>query len=193
MHRLLVSLLIGLVCAFGAQAQVKHATVLAALNRSALQPGQDAVVAVVLDIKPGFHSQSHTPKDPDLVALVLKTEKADGVTFGETVYPLGREENFPALGLLSIYSGKVIVYVPVKAAEDAKPGPLTLKGTLHYQICNDNSCFAPETTPWSVETKVVGKGEATEAAAAELFKDFKPAAVAATRSTTTAPATKSAG
>src|SRR5688500_17139538 len=36
----------------------QQATVSAALNLSALQPGQDAVVAVVLDVKRGFHAQS---------------------------------------------------------------------------------------------------------------------------------------
>jgi thiol:disulfide interchange protein len=190
MNRRLPLLLLVLLstCATFAQAQMKHAAVSAALNRSALQPGQDAVVAVVLDIKPGFHSQSHTPKDPDLIALTLKVEKTPGAALGEIVYPPGQEEQSPALGALNIYTGKVIVYVPVKVTDDAKPGPLTLKGTIRYQICDDKACFAPESKPWSVETKVVGKGEAIEAASPELFKDYKPTAGATTRpATTTAP------
>src|SRR5258706_11549856 len=156
-------------CATFAHAQPKYATVSATLNRTAVQLGQDAVVAVVIDIKRGFHSQSHTPKDPDSIPLTLTATKSAGVTFSEIVYPPGQEERSPALGALSIYTGKVIIYVPVKLADDAKPGPLTLKGTIQYQICDDNTCFAPETKPWSVETKVVAKGEATEAASPELF------------------------
>jgi thiol:disulfide interchange protein len=64
--------------------------------------------------------------------------------------------------------------VPVKVAEAAAPGPLMIKGTIRYQICDDRgSCFAPQTTPWSVETTVVMAGEPTSAIAAELFKDYK--------------------
>jgi thiol:disulfide interchange protein DsbD len=184
MNRILALVVLAF-CVPLAAAQPKTATLTTALNRSAVQPGQDAVVAVVLDIKPGFHSQSHTPKDPDLIALNVTAAKTDGVTVGGIVYPPAKEESFPALGVLSIYSGKVIFYVPVKVADDAKPGPLTLKGTIRYQICDDNSCFAPETKPWTVETKVGARGEASEATSSELFKDYKPAA--ATRSTTTAP------
>src|SRR4051794_21709985 len=189
MNRLLPLLASSLFLAFTplSQAQPKTTTLTTALSRSALQPGQDAVVAVALDIKPGFHSQSHTPKDPDLIALNVTAAKTDGVTIGDIVYPPAKEESFPALGVLSIYSGKVIFYVPVKVAEDAKPGPLTLKGTIKYQICDDNSCFAPETKPWSVETKVAARGEASEPTSPELFKDYKPAAASTTRSTTTAP------
>src|SRR6476620_6804362 len=79
--------------------QPKAATLTTALSRSALQPGQDAVVAVVLDIKPGFHSQSHTPKDPDLIALNVTAAKTDGATIGDIVYPPAKEESFPALGV----------------------------------------------------------------------------------------------
>src|SRR4051794_34997321 len=186
MNRLLPLLASSLFLAFTplSQAQPKTTTLTTALSRSALQPGQDAVVAVALDIKPGFHSQSHTPKDPDLIALNVTATKTDGVTIGDIVYPPAKEESFPALGVLSIYSGKVIFYVPIKVADDANPGPLTLKGTIKYQICDDNSCFAPETKPWSVETKVAARGEASEATSPELFKDYKPAAASTTRSTT---------
>src|SRR6185369_17901224 len=105
MNRLLALLALALPLAFAplAQAQPKTTTLTTALNRSALQPGQDAVVAVVLDIKPGFHSQSHTPKDPDLIALNVTAAKTDGVTVGGIVYPPAKEESFPALGVLSIY------------------------------------------------------------------------------------------
>src|SRR4051812_2916186 len=188
MNRLLPLLASALFLAFAplSQAQPKTTTLTTAMSRSALQPGQDGVVAIVLDIKPGFHSQSHTPKDPDLIALNVTAAKTDRATLGDIVYPPAKEESFPALGVLSIYSGKVIFYVPIKVADEAKPGPLTLKGTIKYQICDDNSCFAPETKPWSVDTKIAARGEASEAMSPELFKDYKPAA-AATRSTTTAP------
>jgi thiol:disulfide interchange protein DsbD len=176
-----------------ARAQAKRATVSATLNATALQPGKDAVVAVVFDIKRGFHAQSHKPKDPDLIPLVVSLDADPMFKAGEVVYPPGLEENYPALGVLNIYSGKVVFYVPLHVQPDAKPGPLTIKGTVDYQICDDKSCFPPDKTPWSVETKVVAAGEAVSPNEPDLFKDYKPAAAApTTRRTTTAPATQAA-
>jgi thiol:disulfide interchange protein len=158
-----------------AQAQGSQASVSAALNVTALSPGQDAVVAVVLDIKDGFHAQSHTPRDPDLIALTIKPAKVEGVEWGEVVYAPGREEKYPALGTLSVYTGRTIFYVPLKVAADTKPGPLTLRGTIRYQICDDKACFAPQTQTWSVETRVAAGREAVSPKAPELFKGFDAA------------------
>jgi thiol:disulfide interchange protein len=178
-----MSRVLGMICAvalFGALSQravaqaANPATVSAELNRTAVQGGRDAVVAVVLDIKKGFHAQSHTPLDKSLIALTVAATATDGVTFGEVVYPAGKEETYPGLGVLNVYDGRTIFYVPVKVAAEAKEGPLKIGGTIRYQICDDKSCFAPKTTQWSVETKVVGSGQATGANAEELFKDYNP-------------------
>lgn len=159
------------------------AKVSAELNYGAVHAGQDVVVAVVLDVKPGFHSQSHTPKTPELIPLTLRTDASPGVTFGQPTYPPGHDEEYPGLGVLNIYDGRTIFYVPAKINVDAKEGPIKLSGAIRYQICDDKSCFAPKTTPWSVEAKVVANSEPTPANAPELFKDYKPA--------TTAPTTRS--
>jgi thiol:disulfide interchange protein DsbD len=167
-----------------------QAKVSAALNLTALQPGQDAVVAVVLNIQRGFHAQSHTPKDPNWIALTVTAEASSAVKFGDIIFPPGHDENYPALGLINVYTGKVIVYVPFKVADDAKPGPLTIKGTIRYQICDDNSCFGSETKPWSVETKVVAKGEAVSENQPDLFKNFDPSVFARTAAPAVVESTK---
>ena len=46
-----------------------RAKVEAAVDTSALRPGSDGVLAVVLDIKPGSHAQSAKPLDENLIAL----------------------------------------------------------------------------------------------------------------------------
>ena len=53
-HCPLCSLLFPLI----ASAQSKYADLSAALNVSAIQPGKDAVVAVVLSVHDGYHAQS---------------------------------------------------------------------------------------------------------------------------------------
>jgi thiol:disulfide interchange protein len=174
----------------GALAQANLVTVSAELNTTALKPGSEAVVAVVLNIRKGFHAQSNTPKDPNLIPLTVKLTPAEGVKAGEVQYPPGVDENYPGLGPLNVYTGRVVVYVPITVAADAKEGPIKIAGTVRYQVCDDKVCFPPKTSTWSVETKVAAAGG--EARAAELFKEYKPAAArgggAATKPAATAPA-----
>ena len=117
----------------------------AATLTASIQPGTDAAHALLhvrVAIPAGLHAQSHTPLDDSLIPLVLKTDPAPGVQFGTPVYPLPLVENFAALGQVSIYTGTIDITVPLTFA----PGPTAaISGTVHYQACNDTSCFPPRT------------------------------------------------
>ena len=179
--------------ATGAAAQDPHATVSSTLNVSAVRSGQDAVIAVVLNIKPGFHSQSHTPKGEGNIALDVAMAKNPAATARPIVYPAGRLENYPkGIGEVSIYTGKVVVYVPLMISPDVNEGPLKLDGTIHYQICSDSVCFQDQEVHWNVETQIVSKSTSIETIAPELFKGYAALAATASRSTTQATTQKSA-
>src|ERR1700689_5431790 len=93
--------------AFGAP---QTGTYSAKLNTSALQVGQTAVVAVVVDIKPGLHAQSHTPRTDagvNYIKFEVTPDPNPNVEFLEPIYPAGTIENFPALGPQSVYTGDV--------------------------------------------------------------------------------------
>jgi thiol:disulfide interchange protein DsbD len=156
------------------------ASVSAELSHTVVHAGQDAVVAVVLDVKRGFHAQSHTPNAPNLIALTVKPEANPSATMGEPTYPPGHDETYADLGVLNVYGGRTVFYVPVKIAADAKEGPLKLVGTIRYQVCDDKTCFPPKNAPWSVETKVVAKENPPPVNAPELFKHHNPAPTAPT-------------
>lgn len=156
-----------------AQAQ-NQATTRAELNVSALQPGQQAVLAVVVDVADGFHAQSRTPLDPAFIPFEVTVSTVPGLTTFEPIYPKGHVEEYPALGMLDIYSGRVIVYVPIQVNSDAPPGALTLKGTATFQICDDKVCYAPESPEFEVSTQVVAAGATVSANAPELFAGFDP-------------------
>src|SRR5262245_23765124 len=128
----------------GAQGS-SRATVSAALNLTALQPGQQAVVAVVLDVKQGFHAQSHTPKGEGSIATELAVETTPGITTFAPIYPAGEDESYPNLGDLNVYTGHAIIYVPLQISSSASPGPMRISGKITYQICDNKVCYAPET------------------------------------------------
>ena len=158
-----------------------HATVSAEANFAKVQPGQQLVVAVVLDVEAGFHAQSHRPLQDNLIPFALQKLQVSAGDVFEPIYPPGEIENFPALtgpdtnGDVSVYSGKAVIYVPIQISPDAKAGgPLTVSGTAFYQICNDQNCFAPKSTPWEVNVDVAATAEPANADSADLFAGFDP-------------------
>ena len=182
-----------LLSAAPALAQGQRATVeKAVVNVSGLKPGEKAMAAVVLDIKPGFHAQSRTPSQDFYIKFDAKLDDNPVLTFGEVVYPKGEEKTYPALGLLNVYEGVTIVRVPIEVKPDAPPGPVKITGRLRYQICDDAVCFPPENKKFEIEAKVVGKDEAVTPVEPELFKDAGGAAHAAAPVTGAAPATQEA-
>src|SRR5207247_436930 len=115
-----------------------------AVNVSAVKPGDKAKAAIVLEIKEGFHAQSRTPSQEYLIKFEVRLDPNDAVKFGDVVYPPGKDETYPKLGKLNVYTGRVVVIVPVEVKADAKPGPLKITGKLKYQICDDSVCYPPE-------------------------------------------------
>lgn len=174
--------------------QANRATVSAQVNTSAVRPGDRGVAAVVVDIAPGFHAQSHRPSAPQYIALQVKPADNDVITFGDPVYPDGKDETYPGLGPLNVYEGRVVIYVPFTVKPDAKPGDIEVGGTITYQICDDKACYLPQRNkPWGVKTQVVPTGTSVEVNAPELFSGYHEQAAtqpgtAVTRPTEIAPA-----
>jgi thiol:disulfide interchange protein DsbD len=158
--------------------QPGEGSVSASLNVRSLQAGQQAVVAIVLDVGPGLHAQSHTPLASYLIPLSVKTDANSAVNFSQAIYPPGKIVRYQLLGKLSVYAGRVIVYVPIRVHSDAPPGNLKISGAITYQICNDRACFAPQHHPWEIQTKIVLAGQTIQPASSDLFKNFNPADLA---------------
>lgn len=150
----------------------------AALNTTTLQPGQQAVIAIVFEVKEGFHTQSHTPSKKDYIPFEVKLDANPALTIYDPIYPKGEEHTYSQLGKLNVYTGKVIVYVPVDVKPDAPIGDIKLTGKVSYQACNDDTCFAPKSPKFTIATKVVKAGEPSTLNQPELFKDFDPKTIA---------------
>lgn len=144
------------------------------LNYDALQPGQQAVLAVVLDIKEHYHAQSHVPSDENFIETEVKIESNSALKVGAPLYPPGKDYSTPALGKLNVYEGRTILYVPIEVARDVQPSDLAIKGSVTFQVCDDEQCFSPETIEFTVPTKIVPAGQALNANQPELFANFDP-------------------
>src|SRR5688572_20714379 len=91
-----------------ASAQPRKAAVSTELNVDKLRPGDTLVLAITLDIPEGLHAQSNTPLEESLIATVAKI--SDGpVKLVSVRYPEAHVEDYPALGKVSVYTGKAIL------------------------------------------------------------------------------------
>jgi thiol:disulfide interchange protein DsbD len=159
-----------------ARAQPGDAPVSAALNVSALQPGKDALLAVVVEVPAGFHAQSHTPLDANLIKFEVKLDRTDAIVAREPVYPEPKLETFPALGKLSIYADRVVTYLPLTVKQGAKPGAVKLAGSAQFQLCDDNMCYAPQTTKFELAAQIVSADQQVVPREGALFAGYKPPA-----------------
>lgn len=150
-------------------AKPQRAKVSAALNISALQPGKSAELAIVIDVARGLHAQSHKPLDDNLIPLTVKLDSIPSVSFGDVEYPAGEIKSYPALGQVSVYTGRAVVRVPIAIQPDAPIGPVKIAGTVHYQACDDKACFFPEDAPFELQTEIVSAGMAVTPTHSELF------------------------
>jgi hypothetical protein len=118
-----------------------------------LRAGESKTVIVRVVVGDGYHIQSNPASNEFLVPLELKFEPADGIQFGNPVYPKGRPYRLKGTDDdLMTYDGTVSVTVHVKASATASGGERLAKGSLSYQACDSHRCFFPKSVP--VELKV---------------------------------------
>lgn len=177
-------------CPLLAQAaeEPERAKVQVVTSTDAVQGGGKGLLAVVVDIAKGFHAQSNKPLAENLIPLEVTFKDSGPVKFDKPVYPPGHIEDYPALGKLSVYSGRTIIFVPFTVAADAKPGALELPGAISYQICDDKTCFAPEEKELKLSTRVAAPGEQIKQINEEIFKGYDPSASRSATRPAAAPA-----
>jgi hypothetical protein len=124
-----------------AEAKKQHVELLTdALEISAGKPQE---VELRFRVEPGFHINSHTPKDELLIPTALKLD-AGGVRVSDEQYPAGTSFHLSTGGEdLDVYQGEFRVHLRLLASRGAS----TLSGALHYQACDTAACFPPRTLP----------------------------------------------
>ncbi|MEO0482257.1 MAG: thioredoxin family protein [Planctomycetota bacterium] len=153
--------------------------------------GGQAVIAVVLDHQPGWHSHLNEPVIPEAmgdfeaIATIVRVASSPGATAGPAQYPkpytamvdfLFSGEPVP----YQVYEGRAAIFVPLLIDPDAS-GEIPVTLSIQYQACDDTTCLIPEFLEREVTLRVV---EPTLAGAdapdhGDLFADFDPGVFAA--------------
>lgn len=156
------------VASAGAQ-QIPPTTVDAVLNYDVLRAGSQAAIAVQINIPDGYHIQSDKPLASNLIALNVLFKPAAGVAASGIHYPAPEVKTYPQLGKLSIYSGSVVVYMPLSVDADAAPQDIILGGTVRYQMCDDKACYPPQKVSFSIPTRIVAADATVTAQHSDIF------------------------
>ena len=126
-----------------ARAQRGPVIVTADLDKHGIAPGETAELRLTLEIEPGWHIQSAKPSRADLVPTSVELGLAEGFVPGEMRFPDG---SLAPLGgeRLSVYAGKVVVRVPIRAKPGAPNGRAPIIARIRFQACDEKRCLNPE-------------------------------------------------
>ena len=118
------------------------------------QAGARVTLVVELTLGPHWHVNSHTPAETFLIPTELSLTMSAG-TVSAVRYPAQVERRFAfSEKPLRVYEGTVRfeadLEMPANGAESA-----TVAGSLSYQACNEQQCFAPAKMPLDAVVVVI--------------------------------------
>jgi Disulphide bond corrector protein DsbC len=127
-------------------------------------------IAVVMNIRPGFHVNAREKSEEYLIATDLKAQLPSGFSSGDVVYPKGQLETFTfSKKPLNVYQGKVILRLPVNALATAPLGEQHIPLKLRYQACSTELCLPPTTLPLDAVVNIAASASDAKPAHSEVF------------------------
>jgi DsbC/DsbD-like thiol-disulfide interchange protein len=114
--------------------------------------GKPTPVALHFRIAPGFHINSHKPKEDYLIPTSFSIPETSGVALKDATYPEGTDFALPLDPgtKLSVYTGEFVIQARIVAPR----GNHLVEASLHYQACDKNACMPPKAI--TVPINVIG-------------------------------------
>jgi thiol:disulfide interchange protein DsbD len=145
-------------------------------------PGDAVVLAIMAEIKEGFHinadeRQISSLEDFKPIATKLSViEAPDAITIEAPRYPPAMPfKTQYATGDLMSYEGRIIIYLPLKLEETVEPGRLDLKLEFQYQACTASYCLFPKQIQLKETLVVVKTGTSVSQINRQLFAGYDAA------------------
>ncbi len=109
-------------------------------SQSPVRPGDAFELALLADVREGYHLYGPEEPEPTRTAVSLKggTLKA-----GAPNYPPPIQRELEGLGSYKLYEGSLAIRLPVSLPGDFKGRSLEAPVEVAYQLCTDFACSAP--------------------------------------------------
>jgi len=141
---------------------MKFVTISGKVSQEKIVPGSTVDIKIKAEIEPEFHINSNKPSEEYLIPTVLKFEQLENGSFGKIIYPEPEMASFSfSEEELSVYEGNVSFSVKLTLSDKFPVGKSVIKGTLSFQACNDQNCFAPTDENFEIPFEVVSAPKAT--------------------------------
>jgi DsbC/DsbD-like thiol-disulfide interchange protein len=142
-----------------AKKETAHLTIATSSSVPAGSQGQR--VSLLVDVTPKPKMHVYAPGQSGYIAIALTLDPDPAFTAAKAKYPAGEKI------LIKILNERQLVYAkPFRITQDVtfRPGqasraePLTIKGTLRYQACDDTICYLPTNVQvqWTVRREPPG-------------------------------------
>ena len=114
------------------------------------KPARAGHISLFVDVEPKPTMHVYALGQDGFIVVTLTLEKDAAFTAAAPKFPTPEKLLFEPLNETQLVYSK-----PFRIVQDitrAKNGPLTIKGTLRYQACDDKVCFRPTNVPveWTV-------------------------------------------
>lgn len=153
-----ISVLIGLVALMSIPAFAQSSEVVAIKPEQPVykvKQGSSFQVAVVLDIRDGYHINSNRPAEDFLIPTALKLKALPGLRPSAVRYPKAKIQKFSFSETpMSVFEGRTVLRFTARALPSLSPGSHTIKGKLTIQACNDQACLRPQTVDVAIPLEV---------------------------------------
>lgn len=178
---LIVCLLVLQVCAFGEVPPTQRdkssdkgkITVQAKLSHDRIKPGSVCFALLVVTVQEGWHINSATPSDDNLVATSAEVQRTKVIDSVSIQYPPAVEREFDFTdGVLEVYEGMIKILVRLGIRKSAKLGAYLIPATIVYQACSNSVCLAPSAVQVNIPVRVTSDGRTIHEINKELFEPY---------------------
>ena len=118
--------------------------------------GKSGEIHIYVTIKKGYHIQANKVNDDFIIPTTFEINTGEIITTGKQSFPSGKKFRLEGTSdYLLVYDGVFKITIPFKTFEKIKKGKYTLDAKLHYQACDNKTCYSPKTVVFSVAVKVI--------------------------------------
>jgi len=121
-----------------------------------VRAGSSARATLVIGVAKGWHINSATPADSELVPTTLAATPPPGITVAGVRFPPAERKTLAfSSEPLEVYEGTVSVVLEIAAAEGTPPGDYVVPVEVSYQACNNDVCLPPAAVRAVVPVRVI--------------------------------------
>lgn len=155
-------------------------SVATAWSADAVHSTGNAVLAVVLHIRPGYHVMADRGQLSDVrdfkpfPTRIWVSEATEGVLSEPPLYPPARpfKVDFVDAPIMS-FEGRTTIYLPMRLNRGSSDGSVSVTVGVEYQACAPTYCLMPQRVAHTVEWPLVSLGGKTPPTDREWFQEYE--------------------